>query len=594
MTKKDIVRKTTVLITLLTILMVSSYSGKAQSKSTDKQLVKEVEIDNEYTPTLRKKAKISTTPQVEVNNSNNPSFEYSLINSPQIDTNTLSNIDFSKVLTKSDYLDNSGYLKLSFGSNISPYAKLHLAIRSEDNTLFTGSAYHSSSLGDIRLNSNEKVEAKQGETAISAGSIINLANSTLNVDCGFTSEFNSYFGTIDSLKDIEFVQGSKYQSRQVMNQIKVGALLSNREIRNSGIGMSAYLRYVNALTMADPRESTFSLGGDVTLPIGIFDFVGDIGYRTALLKKVEYTVVDSESSDITTLTKNRKHHYRVAPAVQIEGRSGSVKLGFSLEGATNSSDNNGITQISPLLAAKVALGNSGVSIFADVKGGVDENRYRSILEDNIWSQPTSVTRPTYTSLDAKGGFYIDPTSSLTITLSAGYKTVEDQTFYIMPFKTIYSYIPDGIMQNTNIFDIIYDDYTVSNFTGSLKWISKREDYIKFSASLFNYSDMQIEAWGAPKYSVSAETRFNISESLAIKGAADITGERKAAVEQPDGTIYTYTMKEAIVIDLGAEYKLPHNITSFIEVNNILDDNYEIEAGYNAFGLEAKIGAYITF
>jgi outer membrane receptor protein involved in Fe transport len=100
----------------------------------------------------------------------------------------------------------------------------------------------------------------------------------------------------------------------------------------------------------------------------------------------------------------------------------------------------------------------------------------------------------------------------------------------------------------------------------------------------------------------------ITSKISGKFDATVIGPRKAEIlitnyeidpkngllSAPVVTLKEYDLKTIIDVSLGANYSYNNKLNFFLDVKNLINQNYEVWHGYNAQGILFMAGARYTF
>ena len=129
----------------------------------------------------------------------------------------------------------------------------------------------------------------------------------------------------------------------------------------------------------------------------------------------------------------------------------------------------------------------------------------------------------------------------------------------------------------------------TTISGEVKFDVNQNIDLGFRGNFYSYQpNKENEAWHMPTYDASLFTTVRIADKIYINGGYFATSSRKS--RDLSGT--EYSLAAINDINVGAEYRYKKNISGFINVNNILNQRYELWNFYRAQGLNVLAG--VTF
>lgn len=254
-------------------------------------------------------------------------------------------------------------------------------------------------------------------------------------------------------------------------------------------------------------------------------------------------------------------------------------------------DGSGGFRIFPHARADYALSDN-VGVFAVLTGNMDKVNLHSLTQENFWLDANQPFVNTVRSFEFEGGIKASVGNRLEARLGAGYATLDNLYFYQAvrdPFN------PSGAAVST-VFDkfaLVYDR-TTGRFNPYLE--AAFDPSSVFSTSLrvdyFHYAtDILAEAWHRPAYRADVRLHYNLFDKVQLQAGIIVQGGMKA--EDPSlGTVST--LKTATDLHLKARYFLSRQISAFVELDNILANEYPIYFNYPARGFQGMAGVSWSF
>lgn len=139
------------------------------------------------------------------------------------------------------------------------------------------------------------------------------------------------------------------------------------------------------------------------------------------------------------------------------------------------------------------------------------------------------------------------------------------------------------------FTTVVDDISRFTLSGELKFDINQNLDIGFRGNVYAYNtDSEQEAWHLPTYDVAVFSTIRMADKIYLTAGYYGTSSRPARNLKGETT----TLGAIHDINLGAEYRYKKNISGFVNVNNVLNQRYEIWNNYRGQGLNILAG--VTF
>ena len=159
----------------------------------------------------------------------------------------------------------------------------------------------------------------------------------------------------------------------------------------------------------------------------------------------------------------------------------------------------------------------------------------------------------------------------------------------MPF-----FVNDFVSTDTmgNQFNVVYDDIKLVHYFGEIS-VSPSEELVFNVKANYREYEMTNEAkpWHKPSFDLAFTTRYNLRQKIVLK--ADILALGKRYVK-PITTGDIDELESAIDINIGAEYRYSKVLSGFIQLNNLLSDNYYEWNLYPTYSFNIMAGLTYSF
>ena len=140
-------------------------SANAWGQKDTIQLKQEVEVTKAYQPTISEVEKINDIPKIITEQTEAPTFDYSIYSKPLFSTFDVPPVAAAKMVGEPKPPMGKGLLKLGIGNYLTPYGELFYNAQPDRNSNFGMRFMHFSSSGKIKLLNDDKVNAPESENS---------------------------------------------------------------------------------------------------------------------------------------------------------------------------------------------------------------------------------------------------------------------------------------------------------------------------------------------------------------------------------------------------------------------------------------------
>lgn len=583
-------------------LGITSLTVSAQK---DTILTRQVLLEREYNPTLQDASKINTTPNIytPVIKQGNINFVSS---TPQIklENNQLGASAPGDIKTNVDFSKKRGYLILGAGTNGNfDGAAGYRILDSEKDKLDLFGDYDATS-GSIKYLEKENyldedVKAKYSNAGINLKYQHTFEPSILSIGGSFRNTGYNYYGNSFYPKG-GATNPYDYKSKQNVNVFNFGIGLRSSE-NNEGS-----LKYIGnlAFTHFDTKYGLTSLndglkGEQLDLGVNVFtEFDADktIGIDGSIM----YQTISDQDWFIDKDAYHKFFNVQGTPYIKFLGANWDVNLGANVNFLF---DTKVGFSLAPNIKANVRI-NDVNKFYAEIGGGVNNNTFLDILQENRYVNPASRIEYSKTLYDAKIGFSSGVVSGLEFDIFAGYKQTNKDHLYV--------YTPSGTTASawSIVGTPLYANISTGHIGGQLKTalIPYTDLSAKITAYFYNvkYRDGYVtmvdpasfsekKAWGRPSFTAELNADVKPIDKLTLSVNYLYGGGRKAAYlsvlssGNPD-----VKMKDINELNFRGEYQITDWLSVNARLNNILYQRYELYYGYPLQGFNILGGLSLKF
>lgn len=592
----------------LTGLGIISLTATAQKDST---LIRQVLLEREYNPTLQDASKINTLPAIY-----SPAIktkELKFINStPQITlkNNQLGSAESGDIMTDVAFSKKRGYLNLGAGTNSNLDGAIGYRIVNSEKDRLDLFATHSSTSSSLDYNQKgyvlEEAKAKYSASKINLNYSHAFDPSILSLGASFYNTSYNYYG--NSFLPLDF-DPFPYDitSRQSVNVFSIGAGIKLSETNGGELKYLGNINYRNfknkyALSPSDKGPK----GGQLDMDLDFhaeFDSNKAIGIKGLIMNQSfntnEQHIKDAYHS-FTNITGT--------PYFKVDGNNWKIDLGLNVSALF---DIKTKVHISPNVKAQINIYDVNV-LYGEVTGGVNNNTYLDILQENRYVNLNNRVEYSKTMFDAKIGFKSGVVSGMEFDLFAGYKKTDKDHLYLPTPSADYTPVTD-IHPWANVGTPVYANISTGHVGGLIK--TNLIPYTDISAKIIAYFyDVKYKngyvntyneiyglnlpntkkAWGRPSFTAEFNADVKPFSGLTLSLNYLYGGGRKTYMDDNSGIGTSLKIKDINELNIKGEYQITDWVSVNARLNNVLNQKYEMYYGYPLQGFNVLGGLSFKF
>lgn len=590
-------------------LGIISLTATAQTTRKDSTLTRQVLLERDYNPTLQEASKVNTMPSIYTPTVTARDLDY-VSSAPQLrlSNNQLGSAESGDIKTSVDFDKKRGYLNLGAGSHKNIQGAAGYRILNSATDRLDIFATHSSTNGEVDYIDGgeyimDDVKAKHAETNVKLKYQHIFEPSILSFDGSFYNTSYNYYGN-SFLPAATSTFPFDIDTRQNVNVINFGAGLRSSDNNDGVLKYMANIRYRNFKSKHGTyKDDDGAKGGQIDADVNFYtDFGSDksIGIKGNLMNQ-SFSGIDKDKHiedafhSFTNIT--------ATPYIKFEGGNWNADLGVNVSGLF---DVKTKMFVSPNLKAAIHV-NEVNTFYGEVTGGVNNNTFLDILQENRYVAPLSRVEYSKTLFDAKIGFKSGVVSGFEFDLFAGYKKTDKDHLYIadpsaMPVADIYTW--------ANVGTPLYANIGTGHIGGLLKTnlIPYTDLSLKATAYFYNvkYTDGYVslidkddisekKAWGRPSFTAELRADVKPVDELTFTISYLYGGGRKAyRTDYTSGNYATFKMKDINELNVRAEYQILDWVSVHASANNLLFQKYELQYGYPLQGFNFLGGLNFRF
>lgn len=582
-------------ISLLTIVLFVGVGTAVAQKDTIK-LKQEVEVTKAYQPTIIDAVKINDIPKIKPEQTEAPTFDYSIYSKPVFSTFEVTPVAAAKMVGEPKPEMEFGLLKLGFGNYLTPYGELFFNAKPGKKSNFGMHFKHLSSYGKVKLLNEDKVDAPESENF---GEIFGkhfFQKSTLSGSLTFDRKAFTYYGytgvqLIDVLKEqmIPYYQDKQYFSKGTGDVHLKSETLSEYDF-NYDFGINYHL----FKSKTGQTENNIRLSGDLRKKFG-----NTFGLLNASLT---YYTVDSIWNNSSNVYGQKKQiMLRANPSVKWATDNASFQVGLNSTLFLDE-DTDANFLVYPKIRAEWSPVERVLTLFAGVDSYLQHNTYSSVAAENPFADPYHDLRNSIHEYILSGGLKGKLSSKTNYVAEASYSVVKDQHFYFTESVNLFYPETAGPKRLNNTFSWVYDDVNILKLSGEVLHSVSDNFSLHLLGNYYSYDLNSIEkAWQMPNFDVTFSGVYKPTEQLKFTANIFVVGKRTALIND-DSPVSSSTlpigheieMDPIIDLNLGGEYQFSNKLNLFVKLNNFGFQKYEQWLGYTNKGFNWMAGLSYSF
>ena len=599
------------LLCATTMLGTATTICAQEDKSKDNDaLNREMTLEREFDPTVQDANKVNTLPAVKEPEVTPRPIDYASFTSPADPEKQIATLPAGNVQTAIDYNRRRGYLDFAAGMhrNINGDFGYHILSTEKDKLNFYFS--HRSTNGSVDLNQwDRSVDAKLNDNLGGIDYEHEFEKAILKIGAKYRYDQFNYYGYGSDEEDPGFVYDSEPPIYDLTNRDSkqvgqtIAATVGIESAENASIGYALDLGYTNfgykyafGSAADGPTENTFELGFNLFQDLWNSQSIGISGlfeyFNYAIPEEtIGYGPVDQR----IIYDYEFKNHAEgtINPYYRVGGDNWNLKIGGKFMFATGHE-----TKLmgSPDIAFDATVANRTL-LYITAGGKLYSNSMYEVSNICRYIDPTRELEPSRNWLDGVIGIRSGAARGFWFDIFAGYK-ITDNDLLFTPTRGSYD---DGtfpvLYGETNIDTKLF--YVGANlkykyqqwFEIGVKGVYNNwsGDYHELLVGAGAYPEID-HVWGKPEFELDANLTLRPIEKLAISATYHLeTGRYMKAYGEDD-----VKMDNINELNLRASYDFNRTFGLYAQVNNLLNQGYDIFYGYPAQGITVMGGISLRF
>ena len=554
-----------------------SLSAQQEKDSISTQVINVV---TSYRPTISDAFKANETPVISIETNDKNSLKYTIKSKPIQSVFKPSTGGYKSAKTNYTKPKNPNYVKIGYGNYSTPLVEsfLYKQKKEHEAAFFL---YNKSSAGGIKnvvlndnyLNTNLGLNYKNTQKKQSWQAGIKYKRGLYNW-YGIPSQSISYDETV--LNSID--------EKQIYNHF----ILDGSIALNEGILTRSEAALETFSDKWDSNESKFYFSSSFKTPIK----------DDNLIIKANLDILHGEFAQDYTNTAAINYGYLNIGATSsypIQKENFYISLGAKINYNADLENKNGNFYIYPDIDIDYILIDEILNLYGGFTGGIIQNSYRSISLENPYVSPTLNIKPTSNTFRVFAGLKGKLTSTVSYTVNASYSNDKDKLLFRSNKN-----LTDGTLsvshgyQAGNSFYVLYDKVATIGLFGELSanFLNSIDTGISLAVNSYSMNNEQ-EAWNLPPFLATAYGSYSIGK-WATKAELFVKGKRKDFLVDSSDNGTLVELKAYADLNISADYTFNRKWSAFIDLSNILNNNYQVYSNFEVQGFQLMAGAIYSF
>ncbi|MDR1729681.1 MAG: hypothetical protein LBR52_03370 [Prevotellaceae bacterium] len=584
---RNILKQTAILLSVFTNCLLSV---SAQQAETDTTIARNIEIVKEYNPVIQEAGKINIMPELKDIEAKKIQTNFAVRTNPfSPKTDAIPSLDYATVAPQPAPDYKNGFVKAGGGNYTSFLGELYTPFHKTQQNLLDFYLKHNSSFGDVKLTPemypsltepvNSQALTNDNKARLSFSRNVRNKEFSTFISGGY-NRFDYYGFDVPIVNEdyrkqafTNFDVNLRYRTKDYISKWKYD-LQTNYQLFQNRNKLAEHTIYTDV--MGNYRMESSSLGARLEM----YNIFLNKPENTAL-----YNFKDAgNTKDYTVLKLNPYYTLEGKLGTMVIGIKGAFSIGQGRPGA-----------ISPDIYGNVKIIDRKLYIYAGVTGDLQVNNYRYATLLNPYISPDVRIEDTYTPIDVYAGTKIRFFNKVNADFFLGYKIINNPYFFVNRIdgqEGMADVIQDEYYYNT--FDVAYDK-DAGLFNAGLTLLYNWQDKLNFTFKS-KYSTWSLDEikkpWQIPSWELDFQTSYHVTDYLRFNLAYRFEAGRYAVFFKEND--YNVSMKNINDLSFGANYKLLSFADIFLNLNNLLNQEYAEWYGYTKHRFNIMGGVSVSF
>lgn len=557
-----------ILIINIALLLIILPAVNAQSTGEKQE---QITVVAPYEPEIPQAFKISVSPQVDDTAQTKPAITYSF-NIPSFIAKPAL-VDLPSVKITGETLEELSrfYIKGGIGNYSAFYGEAFLSSLRSKTLHYSIRAKHNSMAGKLQSLAPPKVAVSE----IEANGNFFLKTHVLSANIkgqnnkirlyGFDPK--TYKDTVEK-KDIENVYNI------VSTRIELKSDYQNQYMWNHKVGFSGNFISGNR----DNSENNYIFDFNVHKKHSLLNLYEDETYGIEGFYN-HFAIKSSQKNNTLSI-------FDLKPFIVVPFQNLTVKAGLKFE-LTYDTVAKTEPHLYPDISADFVVIPQTLKLYLNATGGIITNNLKDIFQENMYM--SSVFERKFTNEKINIGLGLNSKVAPNASLNAGisYHIYKDYAFFNTDPNA--EWLNSFILQyyDANLLKL-HGDFTI---TESEKWFAQ----LNMNYNIWKPKNI-VHAWYKPQVVLNLKSQYNVQNKIIAKAGLTFESSRWSQAHLITDARYVVDntiLKEMIDVSLGLEYRFNHNISAWINADNLLNQKTFIFDKYRRYGINFMCGASIS-
>ena len=583
----------------LGVISSATAMGQEQSSSQEQSsdsLNMDVTFTGNQVNVVKSAGKLGNTPKIYESVVEIPTIKYTMIPNKQQAEIIPSQIKPVKVNIEQKLPQiYRGYAKAGFGLYTTPLIDIYYTEGRNRNGVWGTRFEHLSSAGGVAA--NDSIQDRFSNNEFNLWGRRFLKKHSIEGQFDWKRDVWNYYGWDPDITPIE----ADALTNQMFNKVGGSVNLKSYYRDTSKVNYEGQVGFFNFRDNFETSENNVDFLAHVRKFNNDELYSMDVHFNFDQLQYIPLDNLEDEKSINNTI-------FSLTPRVSTDKGDLEASVGFGLWLDFNSSQT---FHFYPEFEAEYSLFDDLFIPYAGVSGGLQQNTYQSLTNQNPWMLRTSNTqqdpvdfdnRNTNRKLELFGGIRGTISSSTSFNARVSRTRWEDFVYFVNDSSfTGGNQLLEGGAGNG--FTIIYDDLTVTNLSAEVSVNTNKNFKFFAKGDYFLYTNLKLEeeAWYQPSTQLTLSGWYDFREKLIVKLDLFTVGQRKAKslvpLEADDDltqSFWEYNLKGYADANLGIEYRYTKRLSAWLQFNNFLAARYEVWKNYPVQRFNAMMGVSYAF
>lgn len=288
-------------------------------------------------------------------------------------------------------------------------------------------------------------------------------------------------------------------------------------------------------------------------------------------------------------------NFSATPSLLILRDDLSINLGVSFVYGMDTKNSDNSFYLYPAVTASYRLAGDYFTAYAGLEGGLNQNSYYDLFQENPYVSPTLDIMPTDNEYNGYLGGKGKLSNAFSYNLRASYNSEFNKPLFRRNYDASSLAAEDYTYGNS--FGVVYDDVKTLSFFAEINVDVNNDFRLGLSGEFFDYStDEQVEAWNLPNMKASLNADYQITDKWYTGANLFYVGERMDQYSSVNDASAPMTVTLDSYFDVNAHlgYRFNDRLSAFLKGSNLLNNNYQKWMDYDVQGVQVLAGATYKF